>query len=107
MSKHTPGPWKVWHEFGLFLWVVEDKGRKREGDNPRICGINYDDMLEDSEAAGTWREANSKGKANARLIAAAPDLLESLQWAVDNPEDAAYWLTRARHAIAKATGETK
>jgi len=64
--------------------------------------------------------------ANARLIAAAPDLLEALIWMVENDETFegdtplpdhhgatwneinAYWiagLNRARAAIAKATGE--
>ena len=45
------------------------------------------------------------GEANARLIAAAPELLEALEWAVDNPHDDAYWISQARAAIAKATGE--
>jgi len=43
--------------------------------------------------------------ANARLISAAPELLEALKWAVDNPNDDAYWIEQARAAIAKATGE--
>jgi hypothetical protein len=45
--------------------------------------------------------------ANARLIAAAPELLEALIAAVENRADDAYWIAQARSAIAKATGETK
>lgn len=44
-------------------------------------------------------------QANARLISAAPELLEALKWAVDNPNDDAYWIEQARAAILKATGE--
>ena len=40
-------------------------------------------------------------------FAAAPELLEALEWAVDNPHDDAYWISQARAAIAKAKGETK
>ena len=49
-------------------------------------------------------------EANARLIAAAPDLLEALQTVVANAPDPYCAITRAidaqcRAAIAKATGE--
>jgi hypothetical protein len=68
---------------------------------------------------------SKEAEANARLIAAAPDLLEALKWMVENDETNtgdeplddhggytwneinAYWiagLNRARAAIAKATG---
>jgi len=49
----------------------------------------------------------SERDANAMLISAAPELLEALEWAVDNPHDDAYWISQARAAIAKAKGETK
>src|SRR5687768_15385929 len=50
--------------------------------------------------------------ANARLIAAAPELLEALDWLVqilpdpelDNDELQRTWTKKARTAIAKATG---
>jgi hypothetical protein len=66
-------------------------------------------MIDDSRATG-WNEPTIK--ANARLIAAAPDLLAALQmveaiWSRDqaaniNPESP---LAKVRTAIAKATGE--
>lgn len=41
----------------------------------------------------------------AQLFAAAPDLLEALEMAVDSEKDLPEWLTKARAAIAKARGE--
>jgi hypothetical protein len=55
-------------------------------------------------------------EADARLIAAAPDLLEALKLCESNissllasahPKVYGEWLTVVRAAIAKATGETK
>lgn len=46
--------------------------------------------------------------ANARLIAAAPDLLAALVWAVETADTEQYeadWYAAARAAIAKAKGE--
>ena len=45
------------------------------------------------------------GEAGPHVFAAAPELLEALEWAVDNPHDDAYWISQARAAIAKAKGE--
>ena len=47
------------------------------------------------------------GEAGPHVFAAAPELLEALEWAVDNPHDDAYWISQARAAIAKAKGEQK
>ena len=65
-----------------------------------------------SYAPGHWAVADCGGRrreANARLIAAAPDLLEALREAMDSRAadmaDAAHpgWYDRARAAIAKAS----
>jgi len=58
---------------------------------------------------------NPVDKANARLISAAPDLLDALQRAVSSygapggpwnvPSEPGSWLERAQAAITKATGE--
>ena len=91
--KHTPGPWSV-----------------QDGD--RVFGYStgkpYSHCLHEGIGYKTEREAN------ARLIAAAPDLLTALQDIVDAYQkhfDAmpVAWQTYdniARAAIAKATGET-
>ncbi len=87
MSKHTPGPWSVWSdpEQKDQCQYIDAKGMAVA----HVFGIN--------------REAN------ARLIAAAPDLLEALIEMVDDfgptPSDRFRSLGPARAAIAKATGE--
>ena len=58
-------------------------------------------------ALTTFRKGNPDSKANARLIAAAPDMLEALMWAVDTADAEQYeacWYAAARAAIAKARG---
>lgn len=98
-SKHTPGPWK---------WVEIDPKDKDWG----ACEIATDDASDKMIARIVL------GTANARLIAAAPDLLESARWALDFlratkrdcPQNGAQdeaWVTFIRHlekAIAKAEG---
>ena len=85
MRQHTPGPWHV-NELGN----VADKTRI-------VIGV-----------IATTFESYS-GEANARLIAAAPDLLEALKEMLDGHEDACTGYgegaaDKARAAIAKATG---
>ena len=71
MMSHTPGPWKVAENlFGNTASYevyanVETKSGK--GGYTRICQITPRDQ-----------------KANARLIAAAPDLKEALEWYAEN-----------------------
>lgn len=100
-AKHTPGPWGVrdhWSDEGCFeVYPTHDGNRPPFGDWPEIVevGATYEDEAE----------------ANARLIAAAPDMLAALLLAtkafdtisVSNgaTRDAA---AAARAAIAKATG---
>ena len=90
MRQHTPGPWHV-NELGN----VADKTRI-------VIGV-----------IATTFESYS-GEANARLIAAAPDLLEALEWCADTlavfvddgsaaPDSVVGKnLTTARAAIARA-----
>ncbi len=87
-TKHTPGPWR---EKGFII-----ESGAHDGD----MFIPVADLVENGEV-----------QANARLIAAAPDLLAELQnianadtsdW--DDPNDFKAWAqSRARHTIAKAT----
>lgn len=87
--KHTPGPWHA----------CEDKYSKVIANNGFICD-------------GFWWCGNTnEGIANARLCAAAPDMLEALEAIVD--QDAKDWedgnpifgpalLQKVKNAIAKA-----
>jgi hypothetical protein len=85
MSKHTPGPW------------VQRKGELKGSDGNNVCvwGLGLAHCSRDAVA-----------EANARLIAAAPDLLEALKEIVQRNE-IQHWfnLDQARAAIAKAEGE--
>ena len=93
MTMHTPGPWKLGQYLGsprqfVIHMDVGDKGR----------GL---DVAFTSAAFG-----NNETIANARLIAAAPDLLEALKRCKFDSlnmtlEDREF----CRAAIAKATGE--
>ena len=106
-TQHTPGPWYVGTEFndqGRHIYAAQ-KVRHEDGDewHPLIA------CTDDDERLVNWQ-------ANARLIAAAPDLLEALKLCESNissllasahPKVYGEWLTVVRAAIAKAKGETK
>ena len=83
MTQYTPGPWTYEaEETGFAGAIVATTGW--------ICDFDTDPSL-----------------ANARLIAAAPDLLEALQAVIAEHEDG-YGLKcveQVKAAIAKATGE--
>lgn len=96
-SKHTPGPWKYDFQSVDREWAIVT--------NPYgliVANVN----------------ADSRQTANARLIAAAPDLLEALEQIMPSIEDNdsitasqirhvyADALNAARAAIAKAKGTT-
>jgi hypothetical protein len=95
-SAHTPGPWEV---NGTTIETIASPSV--------VIGRAYD-----AEDSGGGVESNSEAEANARLIAAAPELLAALRGLVEdyegayggNDEDAPKALTDARAAIAKATG---
>jgi hypothetical protein len=91
MSEHTPGSWRV--EKAHDLWAEIRSG----------YGLS------------NFMIADCVNPANARLIAAAPDLLEALEFMLsvfnetypdvaDDEEDREAW-AKARAAIKKATGE--
>jgi hypothetical protein len=86
MSKHTPGPWIVARDMRGTGNMLVDGVVNAEGRGIANCGTN--------------------GEGNARLIAAAPDLLEALESLLNDQRDASLpALVRARAAIAKARGE--
>lgn len=100
---HTPGPWRVW-EAGKESWEI------CEPSNP-----NRQSHFANVRVGNMWGE---EGKANARLIASAPELLEALKDLVSAEEqyveDAKAQLDdpisdaveSARAAIAKAEGRS-
>lgn len=103
MSKHTPGPWVVLNTHDIFTNIGAenadgDCAPYNDGWHVADCGsddLNIDEI-----------------RANARLIAAAPNLLAALQEVVAEAD--AYeakhgpmhrpWVRIARAAIAKAEG---
>ena len=101
MSDFTPGPWMLRTtptSAGLchIVSAADWRGAFIYGDGIRK---GVDDALPKAQELA----------ANARLIAAAPDLLEALKWMVLRTEEGGYpdgkCLEEARAAIAKATGE--
>lgn len=83
MSKHTPGPWRVDHHMNV------------------ICGSGL--------VAFPCIKDGLPQEANAALIAAAPEILDSLQdligWVSGDNEEEMKAVNKARAAIAKATGK--
>lgn len=94
---HTPGPWQYSFEGGTVAFIVE-------ADGTTVAKIS---TTENSTA-------HSALPANARLIAAAPDMLEALEAIVKSLADHddegmiehAQQMIDARAAIAKAKGKT-
>ena len=88
MSEHTPGPWKA---HGAHL--INDDLLVTGPDNKTLAAISF--------RPGSGCGGVATAKANARLIAAAPDLLEALGNIVsDNFEN-----TQRGYAIFRATQE--
>ena len=93
--KGTPGPWFEYRE-GFSTVYIEAK--LRHG------------VIQEVAACGPTEEGQEAQSANARLIAAAPELLEALEMLVlftPRTKRNAVVLHKALAAIAKATGEKK
>ncbi len=104
-AKHTPGPWVIGTSEGRVLSRWDGIGYWE------IANATVTDFRGDS---GEVYFAGGAQEANARLIAAAPDLLEALEamvadWgklaSVVKPLGEESSLRKARAAIAKAKGE--
>lgn len=101
-TKHTPGPWKaVNRQYHSRLGICDDWG---------VVSERGDDLLELFGNDGYDEPREIPAEANAHLIAAAPNMLEALQYVVGNgflPEggDERSALSRCRAAIAKAEGK--
>jgi len=89
MSKHTPGPWEIKrHPDSCYKYISAPE-------HLALAQVVWCVEEEDRSPAC---------EANAYLIAAAPDLLEALEIALDCAGDA-WWAEKAESAIAKAKGE--
>lgn len=105
-AKHTPGPWQIGSRYGNTKVEIADASYDRA-----ICTVwTHQDEGSTVEFEKRFQPLPC-GAANARLIAAAPDLLaalKDLEWALTYFGDFELQYreeTRAaRAAIAKATG---
>lgn len=93
MSKHTPGPWRV--------EIDDSPDAAWAWQWPTIVSDEYEVV----GTEGIYGDLETD-MANARLIAAAPDLLEALKevFADHDAANRLSWNDRAAAAIAKATG---
>ena len=108
MSKHTPGPW-----FHNTEGAPKPDVRAASG---RSVAVTWMVCSSAPKSAECYQARTEEDRANARLIAAAPDLLEALQMGYAETMDYIrlnnlgaennQWLQLARAAIAKATGST-
>jgi ParB-like chromosome segregation protein Spo0J len=96
---HAPGPWAIYEHPG------GSPGIEGEGFSVVVFGDPDDDC-------GVHGRTDDEALANARLIAAAPDLLDALKWAERLMDDfsmisplLADAVDKARAAIAKAEGK--
>lgn len=98
---HTPGP-----------WILDDFEISGEISGASVCRV-----LESSDFScieeGTEADVQAECEANARVIAAAPDMLSALKMAVDGfagevreRDPIPAWLGPAIDAIAKAEGKS-
>lgn len=107
MSKHTPGPWKtadITSRGTHVYWRIEAPSK-------HVAGVSVDVTLYPVDVVAVSEEL----KANARLIAAAPDLLAALEalevavsmdFSLDRDSRINAAASGARAAIAKARGES-
>ena len=94
-AKHTPGPW---------IADIEEYPYRRE---IFITTENYDPDADEGERICRVFDDTNIGIANARLIAAAPELLEALkicQVRIFMVDGCSHEYEQARAAIAKAEG---
>lgn len=102
MSAHTPGPWMVVHE-----------NVAKEINCFEVANVSHFRVILDG---GGWPAITGVPEDDARLIAAAPDLLAALKMGYADTMDYIRlnklggednrWLVMARAAIAKAEGKT-
>lgn len=92
---HTPGPWVVLYTKLGAAYGIEAPGDKGVR-GAAGCVVRW---------SGIGIPSSETGKANARLIAASPDLLAALKEVVAIADRKTDEFDRARAAIAKAEGK--
>lgn len=97
MSEHTPGPWEV--DFGGSIGHIKSVAKNDRGTTPTVCKY---DAASNSCAPSFSAEVM---RANARLIASAPELLEALEEIRSDPDIRYRVWVKAHEAIKKARGE--
>lgn len=116
---HTPGPWSYrpdeYDDWGIVRAPVTEQGRFRGG---IICQAKNLEALDELTFAKHREAGTDPWEANARLIAAAPELLEALKAfscleVPRNPDGNAGFFSipfkrieAARSAVSKALGES-
>ncbi len=104
MSGHTPGPWKAEALGDICIQIVNERGEEAA----TVFKSTFDGYEEREGWKRERRKNHPNAEANARLIAAAPDVTEKairvLAWldAGCDPSDKS--VAELRAAIAKATG---
>lgn len=98
--KHTPGPWGI-EQTDTANWIGP----------MRPDGVKIAEIVADTDRDGLTDEAMERNDANARLIAAAPELLEALEVLFDEwmhfGRPSTETMEKAESAIAKAKGGAK
>lgn len=106
MSKHTPGPWAA--------LITKPKKRKQPSPGTVLVAAGGSLAIDCTSSGDTFEE----GEANARLIAAAPEMLEALKmaaWLIHDEiglsgarmdHEDTKTLDAIRSAIAKAEGRS-
>jgi hypothetical protein len=97
-AQHTPGPWEVGMRGGFNANLICDRSGEDEHTDNAICSVFGMYQHQDID-----EQKYSKGLANARLIAKAPEMLEALKDAYPYIADDAL-RERVGNLIADATG---
>lgn len=110
-AHHTPGPWTVNHDDGESVGILGNNGNNARGQQ-YVAAIQYSEAAQKQYLPNI--PSHEQAKANARLIAAAPELLQSLELLLNLAEfdcmddKSNEWRNEmicARSAAAKAKGE--
>lgn len=94
-TQHTPGPWRI--DFEKHYCGVNDPNKKTQA---------FAIMAGRKVVAAVltaWRKPDPQANADARLIAAAPELLEACLAVYNDPYTNCACADKVRAAIAKAT----